>query len=691
MNTNHKISIIIPAYNSESTLSSAVKSALNQTYKNFEIIIVNDGSSDKTQNVIDFFCKKDSRIISFSHPSNKGVSAARNTALRASSGDYILFLDSDDTLLPYALEYSLKAALHFNADYVDSYHLVRLSGIKSFRKSFTEFPLPDKTRSFGSVADSPEIIDKYYYIKGKLFERSLIQDIFFDETLPVYEDLLYDLTLKSKLRNYVLLEKPIYYYFENINSSVNSKGSQHLFYLKAIEKLIPIYSDKPDEVQKRVHSLLYKNALFAFFFKLYPQKNKTLHKAFVKLNSLLPSNTKASRSLSILHSFTKICIKKDFVLSFVLLITSRLNIVRLYFCCLYFLFPYKTKIANERKIKINMLSMADTVEGQGVGSAYKELVSLLQNYGKNDFLININKSVHNSDILHIHTVEPRNLLLMKLSRKPVIVYVHFLPDTLDGSIKLPKPIFDLFKKYVIYFYKSADKLVVVNPSLFEKIESIGIKKDKIEYIPNFVSKKKFYEMSDARKASVRSVLNKKYGIPKESFLVLGCGQVQTRKGITDFIETARLLPNVQFIWVGGFSFGKITDGYKDLAPLMKYPPKNVTFTGIVPRSKMLYYYNASDLLFVPSFDELFPMTILEAANIGMPILLRDLDLYKPILFNYYLAANNNTEFAKQIRKLSKKDDFYDKACISSLRIADFYSEEKIYEKWKNLYFSFCKK
>ena len=88
------------------------------------------------------------------------------------------------------------------------------------------------------------------------------------------------------------------------------------------------------------------------------------------------------------------------------------------------------------KIRINMLSMADSVDGQGVGSAYLELMNLLKEEGKNDFEILLNKGINNCDIIHAHTIEPRNYLKLKLSKKPTISYVHFLPDTLDGSIKL---------------------------------------------------------------------------------------------------------------------------------------------------------------------------------------------------------------------------------------------------------------
>ena len=108
----------------------------------------------------------------------------------------------------------------------------------------------------------------------------------------------------------------------------------------------------------------------------------------------------------------------------------------------------------KNKIRINMLSMADSVDGQGVGSAYLELLKLLREDGKDTFEVLINDKIKNSDIIHAHTVEPRNYLKMKRAKVPTIAYVHFLPDTLDGSIKLPKPLFKIFKKYVISFYKN---------------------------------------------------------------------------------------------------------------------------------------------------------------------------------------------------------------------------------------------
>ena len=293
-----------------------------------------------------------------------------------------------------------------------------------------------------------------------------------------------------------------------------------------------------------------------------------------------------------------------------------------------------------KKISINMLSSADKVAGQGVGSAYLEQVSLVKSSKLFDLKIN---SKEKTDIIHAHTIDPINYIKMKKNKRGTnVAYVHFLPTTLDGSIKLPKFVFNIFKKYVIKFYNTADYLVVVNPIFIEDLVSIGIPREKITYIPNYVSKDKFYKYSSEK----RKKLREKYNIKSNDFVVIGVGQVQTRKGVKDFIECAKKLPNIKFIWCGGFSFGKITDGYDELKKIMETPPSNVTFLGIIPREEMNDIYNITDVLFVPSYNELFPMTILEAVNLGIPLLLRDLDLYKDILFNNYFNSNDNDGFVK---------------------------------------------
>ena len=340
-----------------------------------------------------------------------------------------------------------------------------------------------------------------------------------------------------------------------------------------------------------------------------------------------------------------------------------------------------------KKIRINMLSMADSVDGQGVGSAYLELMKLLKEDGKDKFEIQLNANIKNCDIIHSHTVEPRNYLKMKRAKVPTVAYVHFLPDTLDGSIKLPKFAFKIFKKYVISFYKNADHLVVVNPIFKKDMVKAGLDENKITYIPNFVSKEKFYKMNDKDRKKAR----KDFNIKENEFVVIGAGQVQTRKGVLDFVEVAKKLPDIKFIWAGGFSFGAITDGHKELQKVMENPPKNVEFIGIIPREKMNDLFNAADLLFVPSYNELFPMTILEACSTDTPLLLRDLELYEDILFKKYLKANDNDEFAKLITKLSSDSKTYKKAVDNSKYISNFYTKEHVYEMWDKFYTSIIKK
>lgn len=337
-----------------------------------------------------------------------------------------------------------------------------------------------------------------------------------------------------------------------------------------------------------------------------------------------------------------------------------------------------------KKITINMLSSADKVDGQGVGSAYLEQVSLVSESEKFNVLVN---SKEKADIIHSHTIDPKNYLKMKKNKKGVnVAYVHFLPTTLDGSIKLPKFAFNIFKKYVIKFYNTAKHLVVVNPIFINDLEKCGIKREKVTYIPNYVSKEKFYKLTPSKRNKVRE----KYGLEEKDFVVLGAGQVQTRKGVKDFIECAKKLPKIKFIWCGGFSFGKITDGYNELKEIMENPPKNVKFLGIIPREEMNDMYNIADVLFVPSYNELFPMTILEAVNSKTPLLLRDLELYEDILFGKYLKGKNNKEFVKLLKDLQKDEKLYKKYSKMSKEISEYYSKENVLKLWEEFYTSIIK-
>ncbi|MBS6373699.1 MAG: glycosyltransferase family 4 protein [Erysipelotrichaceae bacterium] len=332
------------------------------------------------------------------------------------------------------------------------------------------------------------------------------------------------------------------------------------------------------------------------------------------------------------------------------------------------------------KIKINMLSSADKIDGQGVGSAYLEQVRLIKEGAAELFTVTLNGS-KKCDILHLHTVEPRNYVKMKMSHAASVCYVHFLPDTLDGSIDLPMPIFKLFKKYVISLYRYADYLIVVNPIFIHALENHGIPRKKLVYIPNYVSKEAFYQKP---RCEVRALRNA-YDIDENAFVVIGVGQVQTRKGVLDFVETARCLPDITFIWCGGFSFGRITDGYEKLKKIMENPPQNVKFLGIVPRAEMNELYNIADVLFMPSYNELFPMAILEAVNLHLPLVLRDLDLYEDILFHKYLSGKKNETFVSQIRSLKENAEVYAQSIRWSEEISEFYSKENVLNMWITFY------
>lgn len=147
-----KISVIMPTYNSAHFISKSIESVLSQTYPNWELIIVDDGSTDNTRDIVNKYIQLDKRIKYF-FQQNKGVSSARNKGISISNGVFVAFLDSDDLWLPQKIAIQTNDIVHYNADLVccDAYH---------FSTDFTQY-------------DSLEIVDRqilkyesYYGISG---------------------------------------------------------------------------------------------------------------------------------------------------------------------------------------------------------------------------------------------------------------------------------------------------------------------------------------------------------------------------------------------------------------------------------------------------------------------------------------------------------------------------------------------
>jgi len=181
-----KVSVIMPTYNRAETLPDALESLLAQTYLDFEVIVVDDGSTDNTRAVVEEYCKKDSRIIYY-YQENKERSAARNQGIRLSRGEYIAFLDSDDVYLPEKLEKQVAILDSVrDSDFVYCYYkLMDRTGNPVESGDSPAYALsgniyPEILRFTGVNIKTPSVM-----VRKKLFEK--IGG--FDEKMKVCEDL----------------------------------------------------------------------------------------------------------------------------------------------------------------------------------------------------------------------------------------------------------------------------------------------------------------------------------------------------------------------------------------------------------------------------------------------------------------------------------------------------------------------
>lgn len=230
------ISVIVPAYNSERWVEAAVRSVLSQSENDWELIIVDDGSTDRTGELCDSFAMTDSRIRVI-HRDNGGLSVARNSGIDVARGEWITFLDADDVLAPYALQTLLETAHRCGADIV-------CSGMRLFRDKEPDWEALSNTKGHEKVLEPIEAVEAGLYRRGiahtsasgRLYSAVLWRDIRF---LPgyQYEDLEIFPRITALCTRYAETEIPTYGYRQHPESFMHLFSPKRLDVLKVTAKI----------------------------------------------------------------------------------------------------------------------------------------------------------------------------------------------------------------------------------------------------------------------------------------------------------------------------------------------------------------------------------------------------------------------------------------------------------------------
>lgn len=276
-----KVSIIVPVYNASVFLPRCIESICKQSYKNLELILIDDGSTDNSLEICKTFSSKYSFIKVISQP-NRGVSAARNAGIQAATGDLITFVDSDDWLDVGTIETAKEFLRKYHADVVTY----------GWRRVFEDSEdIQECVKHFEVIEDNQliikRILENYSALGGgypwnKLWRRNIFQSIeLFESELFYFEDLEWVIRMMMHIRKMVVCPLPLYNYYiraSSITNCLDNKEKNELGYHQSIEKIL--------------HSLLPMEEVFRWFKDKYNSEivNGIIHarrKRWIQVESYL--------------------------------------------------------------------------------------------------------------------------------------------------------------------------------------------------------------------------------------------------------------------------------------------------------------------------------------------------------------------------------------------------------------------
>lgn len=266
----NKVSIIIPLYNKEENLSLLLERVCNQTYKNIEVILIDDGSKDNTYKICEKYKKSDDRICLYKQ-TNRGVSAARNVGLDIATGTYIAFIDGDD---------------YIEKNYIEKL-IEKISGKERNAVSVSKILVRDEKNNIISEID-PEV-NKYdttieYFLNhwnvwGVLFPKKIIDAVRFDETIKISED--YKFISQLVANNDIMLysaEDAIYNYVIHEQSAMQSRYSSE--FLKGLHAEVEAYENLLKKGKKFYSSRLIGNAAYQCMRRYFHENSEIRNKYY---------------------------------------------------------------------------------------------------------------------------------------------------------------------------------------------------------------------------------------------------------------------------------------------------------------------------------------------------------------------------------------------------------------------------
>ena len=265
---DYLISIIVPIYNPGKYLKNCLDSLINQTYRNIEIILIDDGSTDGSYEVALKYAESDKRII-IERQKNSGVSHARNRGLQIANGDFFSFIDSDDYIELDTYEYLLKLLDEKQVDIVNYEHYI----------TYPEFEichqLADKEYGLFNKKDAQyQLLYNVQFASNKLFPRKAVEGLFFDEKILRGEDTLFAKMAFDRVDRFWFDKRPLYHYVQSEDSAVRGKfRKSQLSIIKLYDICIPFYKEKYPELLTGFLAYM-SGQLISIFYDMWSDSNE---------------------------------------------------------------------------------------------------------------------------------------------------------------------------------------------------------------------------------------------------------------------------------------------------------------------------------------------------------------------------------------------------------------------------------